>query len=98
MANVFSTATLGLRVDVNQFNKNMSGAARTATHALESMRLSADAFNDKWRDLTDGIKDTKRLFSGILISQGFYTLMYGTGKNSIIYRRCFYSSAGFHLT
>lgn len=77
MANVFSTATLGLRVDVNQFNKNMSGAARTATHALESMRLSADAFNDKWRDLTDGIKDTKRIISGILISQGFYTLMNG---------------------
>ena len=77
MANVFSTATLGLRVDVNQFNKNMSGAARTATHALESMRLSADAFDDKWRDLTDGIKDTKRIISGILISQGFYTLMNG---------------------
>lgn len=77
MANVFSTATLGLRVDVNQFNKNMSGAARTATQALESMRLSADAFSDKWKGITDGIKDTKRIISGILISQGFYTLMNG---------------------
>lgn len=77
MANVFSTATLGLRVDTNQFNKNMTSVRRTTTQALESMRLGADAFDAKWKDLTDGIKETKRIISGILISQGFYTLMNG---------------------
>ena len=77
MANMFSTATLGLRVDTKQFGKNMDGVYRTTTQALEGMKLSADAFNAKWRDMTDGIKETKRIISGILISQGFYTLMNG---------------------
>lgn len=77
MANMFSTATLGLRVDTKQFGKNMDGVYRATTQALEGMKLSADAFNAKWRDMTDGIKETKRIISGILISQGFYTLMNG---------------------
>ena len=86
MPQAFSTATLGLRVDVSRFNSDMSQAARYANNALDSMRLGATAFEEKWSDMTRGIKDTKRIVSGILISQGFYTLMdlLSTGATSAL--------------
>lgn len=77
MATVFSTATLGLRVDATQFNKDIGASESTVVKALAAMSRSADAFDDRWKDLTYGIKDTKRIISGILISQGFYALMNG---------------------
>ena len=77
MANVFSTATLGLGVDTSKFIKGMSGAVNVTKTGLNQMRLGAEAFESQWKDMTDGIKDTRRIISGILISQGFYSLMNG---------------------
>lgn len=77
MANVFSTATLGLGVDTSKFIKGMSGAVNVTKTGLNQMRLGAAAFESQWNDMTDGIKDTRRIISGILISQGFYSLMNG---------------------
>ena len=74
MATVFSTATLGLRVDSKQFNKEFTQSQRITERALDSMSRSAAAFDERWSDLTAGIKDTKRIISGILVSQGFYAL------------------------
>lgn len=75
MATVFSTATLGLNVDSKQFVKELSGAQQVTVNALKDMQAQADAFSRRWRDITGGIKDTKRVVSGILISQGFYAIM-----------------------
>ena len=77
MANVFSTATLGLGVDTSKFIKGMSGAVNVTKTGLDQMRLGAASFEKQWKDMTDGIKDTRRIISGILISQGFYSLMNG---------------------
>lgn len=74
MATVFSTATLGLQVDTSQFKKQIQDSEKIGTRALSSLSASADAFSDRWGDLTAGIKDTKRIISGILVSQGFYAL------------------------
>ena len=74
MATVFSTATLGLQVDASQFKKQIQDSEKIGTRALSSLSASADAFSDRWGDLTAGIKDTKRIISGILVSQGFYAL------------------------
>lgn len=74
MATVFSTATLGLQVDASQFKKQIQDSEKVGTRALSSLSASADAFSDRWGDLTAGIKDTKRIISGILVSQGFYAL------------------------
>lgn len=75
MATVFSTATLGLRVDATQLNKELFASEKVTVKTLNSMSASAAAFDTRWKDLTRGIKDTKRIISGILISQGFYALM-----------------------
>lgn len=74
MATVFSTATLGLQVDATQFKKQIQDSEKIGTRALSSLSASADAFSDRWGDMTAGIKDTKRIISGILVSQGFYAL------------------------
>ena len=74
MADNFSTATLGLGVDVKQFNKDIGNVGTRTEKILANMKLNADAFSEKWGDLTSGIKDTKRIVSGILVSQGFYAL------------------------
>lgn len=75
MANNFSSATLGLGVDTTQFNKDIGNTGYDTRKILESMKLSADAFNESWKNMTSGIKDTKRIVSGILVSQGFYALI-----------------------
>lgn len=75
MATVFSTATLGLNVDVKQFQRDLSGTQKLTVKALEEMQSQANAFDKRWREMTGGIKDTKRVVSGILISQGFYAIM-----------------------
>lgn len=75
MATVFSTATLGLNVDTKQFSKDISSTQRLTVKALEDMQSQATAFDKRWRDLTGSLKDTKRVVSGILISQGFYAIM-----------------------
>lgn len=74
MATVFSTATLGLSIDTKQFNKDLKSASKYTEQALTSMGQVADTFSDRWNDLTGGLKDTKRIISGILVSQGFYAL------------------------
>ena len=74
MATVFSTATLGLQVDATQFKKQIQDSEKIGTQALSSLSASADAFSDRWGDMTAGIKDTKRIISGILVSQGFYAI------------------------
>ena len=74
MATVFSTATLGLSIDTKQFNKDLKSASKRTEQALTSMGQVADTFSDRWKDLTGGLKDTKRIISGILVSQGFYAL------------------------
>ena len=71
MADNFSTAKLGLGVDTKQFNKDLGNTSTKVEKALEKMKLSADAFSERWGSLTAGIKDTKRIVSGILISQSF---------------------------
>jgi len=75
MATVFSTATLGLNVDTKQFSKDISSTQRLTVKALEDMQSQATAFDKRWKDLTGSLKDTKRVVSGILISQGFYAIM-----------------------
>lgn len=75
MATVFSTATLGLNVDTKQFSKDISSTQRLTVKALEDMQSQATAFDKRWRDLTGSLKDTRRVVSGILISQGFYAIM-----------------------
>lgn len=74
MANTFSTATLGLGVDTKDFFKDIDATSSAVQKALDNMKLSADAFENKWGTMTAGIKDTKRIVSGILVSQGFYAL------------------------
>lgn len=74
MATVFSTATLGLQVDASQFKKQIQDSEKIGTKALTQLAASADTFQIRWKDLTGGIKDTKRIISGILVSQGFYAL------------------------
>lgn len=74
MAEQYSSAVLGLGIDVKQFNKELASTSLRTQGALEKMKMSADAFGEKWENLTAGIKDTKRIISGILISQGFYAL------------------------
>ena len=74
MATVFSTATLGLQVDASQFKKQIQDSEKIGTKALTQLAASADTFQTRWKDLTGGIKDTKRIISGILVSQGFYAL------------------------
>ena len=74
MATVFSTATLGLSIDTKQFNKDLRNASDYTERALSSMGQVADTFSDRWDNITGGIKDTKRIISGILVSQGFYAL------------------------
>lgn len=74
MATVFSTATLGLSIDTKQFNKDLKSAQSYTQQALTSMGQVADTFSDRWDALTGGLKDTKRIISGILVSQGFYAL------------------------
>ena len=74
MATVFSTATLGLQVDASQFKKQIQDSEKIGTKALTQLAASADTFQTRWNDLTGGIKDTKRIISGILVSQGFYAL------------------------
>lgn len=75
MATVFSTATLGLNVDTKQFQKDLSGTQKLTVKALEDMQSQANAFDKRWKEMTGSIKDTKRVVSGILISQGFYAIM-----------------------
>lgn len=75
MATVFSTATLGLNVDTKEFNKQLRLSQLTTVKALQDMQEKANAFDASWKAMTGGIKDTKRIISGILISQGFYALM-----------------------
>lgn len=75
MANVFSTATLGLRLDTSTFNNAIKASGLTTQQAFASMSASAEQFKQKWDDTTAGIKDTRRIISGILISQGFYGIM-----------------------
>jgi tape measure domain-containing protein len=77
MADTFSTAKLGLGVDTKQFNKEIDKTSTTTERALASMKLSADSFSEKWDEMTAGIKDTKRIISGILVSQAFYTVSQG---------------------
>lgn len=74
MANNFSSATLGLGVDTQQFLKDIKATSTLVDRQLASMKLSADAFREQWGSMTAGIKDTKRIVSGILVSQGFYAL------------------------
>lgn len=74
MATVFSTATLGLSIDTKQFNRDLKSAQSYTQQALTSMGQVADTFSDRWDKLTGGLKDTKRIISGILVSQGFYAL------------------------
>ena len=77
MASIFSTATLGLKVDVKQFNKAMEGTGFATNDILKGMALSAANFEAKLDSATAGIKDTKRIISGILVSRGFYSLLEG---------------------
>lgn len=74
MATVFSTATLGLSVDNKEFNKAMRSSEKVAVDALLSASAQTDAFHARWKEMTGGLKDTKRIISGILVSQGFYAL------------------------
>lgn len=74
---VYDAATLGLNIDSKQFNKELNAAGTNTERVLQQMKLNADAFDTKWKDLTAGIKDTKRIISGILISRGFYALLEG---------------------
>lgn len=82
MANVFSTATLGLRLDTSIFNNAIKASGLTVQHAFASMSAGADQFKMKWDDATAGIKDTRRIISGILISQGFYGIMNALGEGA----------------
>ena len=49
----------------------MNAAGSTAEKVLHGMKLQADAFDDRWHELTKGIKDTKRIIGGILVSRAF---------------------------
>ena len=74
MNDKFSSAGIKINVDVKDANRELGNVSSATEKALNSMRLSADSFTDKWGDLTKGIKDTKRIVSGIMISQAFYTI------------------------
>ncbi len=74
MADTFSTARLNVAVDTRQFSRDIRTVSSETERALANMKLSADAFDSKWTELTAGIKDTRRIISGILISQGFYVI------------------------
>lgn len=77
MASLFSTATLGLRLDTASFNSALQAAGRTSRTFFDGLSNGANQFKESWDDATRGIKDTKRIISGILISQGFYAIMNG---------------------
>ena len=47
----------------------------TTDKILTGMSLNAAQFTDQWSEMTRGIKDTKRIVSGIMISKSFYTLL-----------------------
>lgn len=74
MATVFSTATLGLSVDNKEFNKAIQSSEKSTVDALLGMQSQTEAFHARWKEMTGGLKDTKRIISGILVSQGFYAL------------------------
>lgn len=82
MSNVYSTAVLGLKVDTREFNASIKDVSKTTLSSLETMRLSAANFEGKWDNLTAGVKDTKRIISGILVSRAFYSIMEGLNTAS----------------
>lgn len=77
MSYIFSSATLNLGVNSGQFLKDISTAGTRTDKALVGMQQSALAFESSWGKLTAGIKDTKRIVSGILVSQTFYAITRG---------------------
>ena len=70
----FTTAGIKLEIDVKDAFKGVEDTSSFLNKQLKSMELHADSFTSKWGDMTRGIKDTKRIVSGIFISQAFYTL------------------------
>lgn len=74
MANLYETLALKFKLDNSSINTDLRTTSRLTTQMLSDMKMGASAFNDEWADLTSGIKDTKRIVSGILISQAFYAV------------------------
>ena len=72
--NNFTSAGIKLNIDVKDANRDLGNVSNKLEKALAGMELSAKSFSNTWGDLTRGIKDTKRIVSGILISQAFYTI------------------------
>lgn len=79
MADYLGTGNIKINVDTGNGAKSVSDLSAKINKALESTKLEAESFTNKWDNLTSGIKDTKRIVSGILVSQAFYTL-----SNSLI--------------
>lgn len=71
---IFTSAGIRLDLDANEFNKVLNRTGNAAESVLENMERSAEAFSASWKDLTSGIKDTKRIVSGIMVSQAFYSI------------------------
>jgi tape measure domain-containing protein len=69
-------AYAGVKVDLDDasFNRSVNSMTGLWKSAMDSMANEARAFDTRWQDATAGIKDTKRIVSGILVSQAFYTL------------------------
>lgn len=74
MASLLESIQLRLNVDNTGANREFKDTGKISDAVLSSMQSGAAAFNAEWSDLTRGIKDTKRIVSGILISQAFYAI------------------------
>ena len=71
MSDNFSGIGIKIGIDTNQANKDLGNMGGNFEKVLGGMKLNAQAFSNRWGDLTKGVKDTKRIISGILISQSF---------------------------
>lgn len=69
---ILENINLKLSVDKRQVDKQFNDAARTVTQGLDAMTLGAEAFEAKWADITDNIRNVKRVASGIAISAAIY--------------------------
>jgi len=70
----FAYAGIKVNLEDGGLNQQVNKMTTRWKSAMESMSTEAEAFDNRWQQAMSGIKDTKRIIAGILVSQTFYTL------------------------
>jgi len=70
----FMVGNIKIDVDNTNMNKAVKDMKVGWGSAMDTMNEATEVFQKRWSDATAGIKDTKRIVAGIMVSQAFYSL------------------------